>query len=107
MHSICLGYNVLIHRSVGHIGKCQSCRNILAWCWAKENDRYLIAINFHQEAAQARVHVPWDGLRGKEWRLKDVLSGESYDRGGDEIQDAGLYVDLNPWGYHFFQVQEF
>lgn len=84
----------------------QSCRNILAWCWAKENDRYLIAINFHQEAAQARVHVPWDGLRGKEWRLKDVLSGESYDRGGDEMQDAGLYVDLKPWGYHFFQVQD-
>jgi hypothetical protein len=105
-HSICLGYNALIHRSVGHIGKCQSCQNILAWCWAKGDERYLIVINFHQEAAQARVHVPWDKLIGKEWRLNDVLSGDSYDRSVDEIRDAGLYVDLKPWGYHFFQVKE-
>jgi hypothetical protein len=50
--------------------------------------------------------VPWDKLIGKEWRLNDVLSGDSYDRSVDEIRDAGLYVDLKPWGYHFFQVKE-
>ena len=84
----------------------QSCQNILAWCWVKEDELYLIVINFHQEAAQARVHVPWDRLRGKEWRLNDVLSGESYDRSGSEIRDAGLYVDLKPWEYNFFQLKE-
>lgn len=84
----------------------QSCLNVLAWCWIKEDERYLIIINFRQERAQARVHVPWDGLRGKEWRLNDVLSGESYERGGSEMRDAGLYVDLRPWEYNFFQVQE-
>ena len=83
----------------------QSCQNILAWCWVKEDDRYLIVINFHQEAAQALVRVPWDGLRGKTWRLNDLLSGEIYDRSGEDFRDAGLYVDLMPWEYHFFQVQ--
>jgi hypothetical protein len=34
---------------------------------------------FRQEASQARVHVPWDELRGKTWRLNDVLSGEIHD----------------------------
>jgi len=83
----------------------QSCLNILAWCWAKDDERYLIIINFRQQAAQARVQVPWDELGGKTWRLSDVLSGESYDRSGDEIRDAGLYVDLKPWQYHLFQVR--
>jgi hypothetical protein len=82
----------------------QSCQNLLAWCWVKDDERFLIVINFRQEAAQARVHVPWDGLRGKEWRLKDVLSGETYNRSGCEMQDAGLYVDLGPWKCHLFQV---
>jgi len=48
--------------------------------------------------------VPWDALRGKQWRLSDVLSGETYDRDGDEMRDAGLYVDLKPWQCHLFQV---
>jgi Alpha amylase, catalytic domain len=82
----------------------QSFQNLLTWCWSKEDERYLVVINFHQNAAQARVRVPWDELRGKEWRLKDVLSGESYDRSGSEMRGAGLYVDLQPWQCHLFEV---
>jgi glycosidase len=84
----------------------QSCQNLLSWCWVKDDERYLILINFWQEALQARVHVPWDELRGKEWRLNDVLSGETYERGGSEMRDAGLYFDLRPWKFHVFQVFE-
>jgi hypothetical protein len=49
--------------------------------------------------------VPWDGLRGRTWRLNDLLSGEIYDRSGEDFRDAGLYVDLKPWEYNFFQMQ--
>jgi hypothetical protein len=83
----------------------QSCRNILAWCWVKDDERCLIVINFRQEASQGLVHVPWDELRGKTWRLDDILCRESYDRSGDEIRDAGLYVDLGPWKCHLFQAR--
>jgi len=82
----------------------QSCQNILAWCWVKGDERYLVVINFRQEAAQARILVPWDGLRGKAWRLSDLLSDESYDRSGSEMLDTGLYVELGPWKCHLFQV---
>jgi hypothetical protein len=30
-----------------------------------------------------------------------VLSGERYQREGDELLRSGLYVELGPWGYHF------
>jgi hypothetical protein len=82
-----------------------SCRNLLAWCWFKDNERFLIVINFQPEAAQARVQVPWDALSGTQWRLDDVLSGEAYDRSGDEMRGAGLYVELGPWKCHLFQVR--
>jgi hypothetical protein len=61
-------------------------------------------VNFSDGTAQARVHAPWDVLRGKTWRLNDLLSGEIYDRSGDEMRDAGLYVDLGLWKCHLFQV---
>jgi Alpha amylase, catalytic domain len=83
----------------------QSCLNILAWCWVKADERYLIVINFRQGTVQGRVHVPWDELSGKTWRLEDVLSSESYDRSGSEIRDAGLYVELKPWGCHVFRMR--
>jgi hypothetical protein len=83
----------------------QSCQNILAWCWVKKDERYLIVVNFSDRTAQAQIHVAWDELRGKTWRLKDVLVSEIYDRSGNEMHDTGLYVDLGPWKYHLFQLQ--
>jgi len=82
----------------------QSCLNILAWCWVKGDERYLVVVNFGQDAAQGRVQVPWDELGGKTWRLNDALSGGIYDRSGDEMRETGLYVDLGPWQCHLFQV---
>jgi Alpha amylase, catalytic domain len=83
----------------------QSCQNILTWCWVQDDERFLIVVNFGQERAQARVQVPWDELRQKQWRLDDVLSGDTYDRDGNEMRDNGLYVDLGPWQSHVFQVR--
>jgi hypothetical protein len=68
-----------------------------AWSWSKGDDRRLVIVNLSDGAAQARVHVPWDELRGNLWRLDDALSEATYDRQGDEIRNDGLYVDLAPW----------
>ena len=83
-----------------------SWQNILAWCWIKEEDRYLIVVNFSGATAQGRAVVPWDELRGRNWHLIDVLQDKSYDRSGDEMRDAGLYVDLGPWKCHLFKIQQ-
>ena len=81
-----------------------SYQNLVAWSWVKDRDRYLIIVNLSDSAAQAVVQAPWDELRGKSWRLVDVLSGQTYERNGDEMRDPGLYVDLKPWNCHFFRL---
>ena len=83
-----------------------SYQNLIAWSWVKDNDCYLIMVNLSDSAAQGIVQVSWDDLRGKTWRLRDVLSGQSYDRNGDEMRNAGLYVDLKPWNCHFFRLSQ-
>jgi hypothetical protein len=80
-------------------------QNLLSWIWIKENERYLIVINFSDNAAQGRVQVDGVELGGKTWRLVDTLSGEAYERGGNEMQNPGLYVELNSWGCHFLRLE--
>jgi hypothetical protein len=81
----------------------QSCQNLVAWSWVTDDDRRLIVVNLSDSAVQARVQVPWEEVRGETWRLTDALSDATYDRNGDELAASGLYVELGPWSYSFFQ----
>lgn len=78
--------------------------NILVWSWTKDKQRYLIVINFSGFTSQALVKLPWNDLQGNLWRFKDTLANELYDRNGNDIQNAGLYVARGPWMFHFFEV---
>jgi hypothetical protein len=70
----------------------------------KDNERYVIVVNLSDYPAQARVQVEWAGAGDGNLRLTDALSGATYERDGAEMRSPGLYVDLKPWNYHFFQV---
>jgi hypothetical protein len=82
-----------------------SYQNLVAWSWINGDGRCLIVVNLSESAAQGKVEVPWDDWRGKTWRLADPLSGDTYDRSGDEMRNQGLFVDLKPWACHFFRLQ--
>jgi hypothetical protein len=103
-----------INRSVFREGKWSLCartgwadnptfQNLVAWNWLKNDERYLIVVNLSDCPAQARVQISWSDLCGANWRLIDLLSGVTYERSGDEMLSPGLYVELRPWDYHFFQ----
>jgi hypothetical protein len=78
--------------------------SIVAWCWEGEGERFVVVVNLADAPADARVRLPWADLGGRRLRLADVLSGEAYEREGDELLDPGLYVALAPWGFHLLAV---
>jgi hypothetical protein len=80
--------------------------NLVAWCWRRGEERYLVVINLSHTRCQGRILLPWDDLKGRRCLLMDVISGERYERDGDEIVDQGIYVDLEAWGFHFLQWEE-
>ena len=80
-----------------------SAQNLVAWSWAKGIDRRLIVVNLCDSAVQAHVQVPWEEPRGSTWRLTDTLSDTNYERDARDMSTPGLYVELGPWGCHFFQ----
>lgn len=81
-----------------------SFQNLVAWSWLKGDQRYLIIVNLSDSPVQARVQVRWANSGGK-WRLIDKLSAVIYERDADEMLRQGLYVELGPWGCHFFECQ--
>ena len=83
-----------------------SWQNVVAWCWSKDYERYLVAVNLSDCTAQARIHTGWNNLARRTWNLTDKLSGAVYERSGDELQSSGLYVDLAPWDYHLLSFME-
>jgi hypothetical protein len=79
-------------------------RNVLTWCWELDGERRLIVINFSDAPSQANVRLSWDDLRGRIWRLSDSLSGETFQRDGDGLARHGLFVELDPWRWHFLRL---
>jgi len=78
--------------------------NIMGWCWEMGDERHLVAVNFSDTPSQAVIRMFWDDLWGRAWRLSELLSAESYERGGDEMAESGLFVSLGPWQWHFFRL---
>jgi len=48
--------------------------------------------------------LPFSGLAGGQWRLRDLLGTAQYDRDGDGLQARGLYLDVPPWRCHVFEL---
>ena len=102
-----------IKRSDFHIGQWTLCtrtgwpdnstfQNLVAWSW-KNDDRYLVVVNLSDYKSQGQVKLPWPELGTGNWQLTDPLSGSTYERDGNEMLSPGLYVELDPWGYHLFR----
>lgn len=80
-------------------------RSLIAFTWQADEERRLVVVNFSAASAQGRVRLPDFGLEGRAWTLHDALDGVEYQRGGDEMDNDGLYVDLRPWGMHILSFR--
>src|SRR5262249_34319641 len=48
-----------------------SAEQLVAWSWDDGEHRSLVVVNLADAPAAARVHVPWDDVGGRTWRLDD------------------------------------
>ena len=81
----------------------ESFRNLVAWSWTGSGKHSLVVVNLAERHSQGRVQMPGLQLAGRSWRLVDFMSGDAFERDGNEMTDPGLFVDLKPWGYHFLE----
>ena len=79
----------------------------IAFAWQNpDGERLLVTVNYASHQSQCYVRVPFFGPDGKQLGLRDLFSTASYDRNGNELQTRGLYLDIAPWQYHVFEIEE-
>jgi glycosidase len=81
----------------------RSCERLMAWTWTQEGQGHLVVVNPSRERADGMVRLPWGDLH-RACTLTDLLSGEEYERNGDQINTDGLYVALEPDAVHLLHV---
>ena len=69
------------------------------------NERMLIVVNYAAHASQCYIKLPFPELKEHSVQLKDLLSAASYVREGNALIERGLYLDLQPWDYHVFELE--
>jgi hypothetical protein len=83
----------------------QSCENLLAWSWTSPEERFLVAINFSETPSQGKVALPWSDLTGSDWKLRDLMTSDMFERAGSDMAAQGLFVDLQPWHSHVLSFE--
>ena len=80
--------------------------HFITFAWEGPNGALLVvAVNFGPTRGQCYVSLPFEGLTGGRFLLRDLLGPFRYEREGDELAGRGLYLDLPEWGYHVFDFK--
>ncbi len=66
----------------------------------------LVAVNYSNHQAQCRLHLPLPDLSARRFRLVDLMGDEIYLREGSELAVSGLYLDLAPWHFNLFRLED-
>jgi hypothetical protein len=78
----------------------------LAWAWTgRDGARLVVTVNYAPHRSQCYLTLPMRDLASRSWRLADLMSDACYDRDGTALSDEGLYLDLEPWQYHVFELR--
>jgi glycosidase len=80
--------------------------NFIAFSWTNlDGERLLVITNYASHQGQAYLSLPFQEFSGHLVKLQDLLTGEVFERQGDDLVHNGLYLDLPAWGVHVFQVK--
>ena len=83
-----------------------SCDSFVAHAWSgADGQRMLVVVNYAPHPSQCYVHLPFSEMKNCAVRFEDSLCAASYDRAGDDLLERGLYVDMQPWAYHVFDME--
>jgi hypothetical protein len=80
--------------------------NFIAFAWQNaDGAKLLVAVNYSAQPAECYVRLPFAGLAGGAWQLRDIVGTDIYQREGDDLNARGLYLNVPPWQCHVFEMK--
>jgi hypothetical protein len=75
-------------------------RNFVA---SRKDNKYLAAVNYSNVRSQCFIKFP-EKFDAEKLLFRDLLNDEVYERDAMEISERGIFLDLEPYGYHIFHI---
>ncbi|HEV2224329.1 MAG TPA: hypothetical protein VGR84_15130, partial [Candidatus Acidoferrales bacterium] len=79
-------------------------RNLIAYQWLARDAWKFVIVNLSNAESQARVRFPAGISPSQQYVFADQLHDVQYLRAGEEIAQSGLYVRLEPYRAHLFDI---
>jgi hypothetical protein len=83
-----------------------SFNNIISYLWWVDNKYRLIVVNFSQYFSKAHVRIDPLDYGSDKWVFKDLLTENEFQFEGKDLDEYGLYVELEAWKGHVFNIQK-
>ncbi len=78
--------------------------NIISYLWWKDNNYRLVVVNYSPNYSKAHVKISPFHFDTYKWRFTDLLDSKSYTYNGEELYKYGLYIELEAWKGHIFEI---
>ncbi len=83
-----------------------SYNNFISYQWLTKDQRLLIAVNYSSSSSKAHVIIDNINYGLFDWRFTDLLTGNDYNYRGKNLNENGLYIELDGWKSHIFRVEK-
>ncbi|MFX1273916.1 MAG: alpha-amylase family glycosyl hydrolase [Promethearchaeota archaeon] len=84
----------------------QSYLNLIAYQWNTSQRCQLIVVNYSPFFGRAHVRLKKIDYGPFDWIFIDTLNHKTYTYNGKDLEYYGIYVDLNSWSAHIFEVRK-
>ena len=79
--------------------------DLIAYMWPGERGVKLVVVNLSNGTATGRIYFSDDFLASPSFRFDDLLNNQTYERQNADLKRWGLFIKLNAFGAHIFDVK--
>ncbi|MFX0028556.1 MAG: alpha-amylase family glycosyl hydrolase [Candidatus Hermodarchaeota archaeon] len=80
--------------------------NIISYLWWINTTYRLIVVNYSPNFSKAHIKLTPFHFDTNKWTFTDLLRKKSYTYNGDDLYKYGLYIELDSWKGHIFNVRK-
>jgi len=80
--------------------------NIISYLWWKDSNYRLVVVNYSSNYSKAHVKISPFHFDTYKWRFTDLLDNKSYTSHGEDLYKHGLYIELDAWKGHIFEISK-
>ncbi|MFX0042042.1 MAG: alpha-amylase family glycosyl hydrolase [Candidatus Hodarchaeota archaeon] len=83
-----------------------SYQNIISYLWEYNDIFRLVVVNYGSSHVKAHIRLKQIKFDLEDWNFTDLLHQKNYNYKGADLDEFGLYIDLNPWDGHIFDIKK-